>query len=248
MWWTLLLTAYAGTGDDAYTQALEAWNWGHWRSAFELASDAVAAEPDDAAARLLQGFALSRMRQWEDGVALVRPLVDDEEVGAHARYWVRRHDRRWTRQDWALSATALLRSDRDRMPILHSGIGLSVDAPVSSWMTVRLDGLSPVRHSDQLQLYGVQVALTPLAHYCVASWSFHAGLGPSLLIGESAYWGGAFKGVFPGGRATLGADSRMSRLGGLRMQLDYDVQFGARRFLRGVSHGYVLRAGYVLFL
>jgi hypothetical protein len=247
-----------------YERALEAWEWGRWEEAYALASDALGLEPDDAPALLVQGFALSRMGDWESGVGVVRGLVEDEEVGAHARFWLRRHDRRWTRSDYAVAVSILARNDRaSSFPIWQSGLGLSVDVPITkrlrfdqprteptpllSRFTVRVDAITPAIHDDDLRLFGVALGAVPVYHLTMRTWSFHGGLGPLLHLGQAESWTGQFTGLFPGMRATLGLDARMSRRMGTRVGLDYDLQFGARRFLNGVSHGPVFRWALVFY-
>ncbi|TNE85669.1 MAG: hypothetical protein EP330_24775 [Deltaproteobacteria bacterium] len=255
----------AEMADGLYREALEAWEWGRWQDAYELASRALTYNPDDEPAKLLQGFALSRLGDWEEGLAVVRPLQDSGEVGAHARFWVRRHDRRWTRSDYALSFSALLRNDRDTdFPVWKSGIGVSLDVPVvprerfddgpnyeRQWLhnvTVRVDATTPIHHRDLLGLYGVGLGAVPVYHLRMRTWSLHGGVGPLLHFGYGESWAGRFWGVFPGVRGTVGLGARMSRRTGMRLQMDYDLLVGARRFLEGVSHGPVLRWSYVVFL
>lgn len=235
-------------GVSTYDQALEAWRWGRFRLAYERAVVAVAEDPGNPAPRLLEGYALSRLGQWEDGVEIVRPLQQDPVVGAHARFWVKRHDGRWRRDQFSLSFSGILRGDRGPSSTLQLGASGGPEFPLVSFLTLRTEIGTRHDTDDEVNLRTVALAVGPAAYLTLRTWSLFAVVAPVAHIGHMEPWTGRRNGVFPGLRVSAGFDARLSRSVALRQQLDYDVAVVANRFFSGTSRGLSGRWTLVYFL
>ena len=238
MWLLLAASALAGPADDAYLEALEAWEQGNLPAALARSEAALEIDPDHAPARLVHGYALTRSGRWEAGLDEIRPLVADPDVGLHAQYWVRRFDHRWERTAPALSLSLLLHDDRDPdWTAWVPGLAVGVDVPIAPWLGLRADVKTPRDTYDELGLDGPVGGVQGIVRHTVGAWAVEGGLGPSLWFGRVSYFGRDFPGPFPGLRASVATDHRFTRLYGLRFEVGYDHHWGARQFLGGLSSG-----------
>lgn len=181
-----------------YLAALESWNERDWRAAHRAATEALALDPDLAAARLLAGYALLRLRRWDEARVTIDGLTP--EVGAPtlpsasvatARRLLRRGVAPFRRDQWAISMGHVSWVERAYAGGWgQAGFLLQARAPVLPGLAVRVDGGLPWTAAELSEVRGVRLGVSAVAPRPLGNGRFHLDLlaGPVLWLASGRYW------------------------------------------------------------
>ncbi|MFZ5477798.1 MAG: hypothetical protein ACOZNI_13565 [Myxococcota bacterium] len=190
----------AETAEAVYTcEALPAWEAGHAKTAGEAAARALALDPGYAPARLLEGYAMLRTRRLEEGVAALRAIEGDPDVGALARRAANANDHRWDRGQVGIAVGT---------GVVMELYFLELTVPVSP--SCRLRG--SVADS---RFGGVIVSATGWCGKIFGTWNVDAGVGPMTRVSDEF--------AYVGARLLGGVDVRPVRWVGLRVDGGLEV-------------------------
>ena len=237
--------------DATYLDALAAWGSGDWAAALVGARDALAEDPNHAAAALLQGYALVRLGELELGSDALRAMADDPWLSVHepavaalAQRYARNLDQRWRRDQPTVAAGLAFRSDRDPYQARYTPtLAVSARTPVSTSVGVLFDVVAPAPTFDALSLGGPVVSVLGSTTLATGNGTWHVdiGAGPSVWVGSATAVDHPVQGLFPGLRGAAGLSVRPHRRVGARAEIGWTVHAGARKGVDDLSMGPELR-------
>jgi hypothetical protein len=222
------------SADDVYYAALGAWDHGRWQEALDGANRALEMDPDHAAARLLQAYAL--VKTGQPGVARERLVELSEDTGApvevrrRAAARARVFERKWTRDEAWLSGGIewMTRTWWDQHPTATAP-SLAAQVPIGRALAVRVSADRVPDQWFQEAPYGWRGAVLLSATHPIGKGAWHADIsaGPAAWAARGPWWSDRRE-TFAGLRAGIGADVRVSPGAGFRFDL-------ARAWFPGVS-------------
>lgn len=225
--------ALAGdAADDAaearYQAALDAWQHGDASGALRVASDATTLDPAHRPARLLAGYALLQLDAEDAGLAVLASLAlepvesrMEAQVHALAARTVHRTDDRNHRDQVALSFFTAVGPERGGEPqtgAWHpSGARvLQVGVPLANHVALRVE-VQQRWQSDLEDVGGWRLTPSIAWTHIAGNRSIDLGVGPTIWLAHGIWWESAYH-VYGGARASVGADLRLGRRFGFRVE------------------------------
>ena len=145
------------------------------------------------------------------------------------------------REDPSLSVGPVLRGDRARPVSLKGGAAFAGEFRAVWRLNLRVDLVTGWETADALRVKGPVLGALAVYHQTFDIYAADIALGPTLWLGRSQWWEGAFPGPFPGFRAALGTSVRPRPWVGGRLELGMDRARSSLPLLSGVSTGFDAR-------
>jgi len=226
----------AGTGDEAYLAGLEAWQGSDWEGALARAREAQGLEPDHRAAALLEGYALMRLHQKDEGSARLRQLSElpaddstEREVQRRAERAWRRYAERFARELVQLDGYAQSGPQFSYGATrLRGGWGAALTVALPGPVEARVGVSAPLPDFGLFEISGARFDLCAVTRLPVGRgvWTADLALGPTLWNATGNYWPeGSHR--YTGLRASAGLDVRPAWRFGFRGELGGQYYFGA---------------------
>lgn len=216
-----------------YLQALARWHRREWEPAWRLATEALVVDPNLAPARLLTGYALLRLRRWEEARATIAGL--SSEVGPatlpkgarrDARRYLRRKIWPMRRDQWGISVAHLTVVERVyEEATAFNGYVFTGRAPLLPRLAARADAGAPWGGTaGPTDLRGPRFAVAAESAHPLGPGNVHATVlaGPLLWVAEGRYWADGSE-AYLGARGALGLDVRLGAVVGLRAEVGASV-------------------------
>lgn len=214
---------------ELYMSGLAAWQKGRWAQALQLAQEALVEDPELAPARLLAGYALLRLRRFDEATVTLEGLALEPgpsplpvEKQKEAQRVLRRSLAPFGRNEWAISTGQILYLERfgDQVTPL-AGYVFAARAPLFPRVAVRIDGHSPWGgNEDDFDVRGPRIGAYGVYSQPLGpgAWQVDLAAGPVFWAATGRYWADGWE-PYVGVRGAAGLDVRAGATVGFRLEV-----------------------------